>query len=124
MKFTPWLAGAGTIFSGYFVVQFLRGTCSGGCSFLWSVPTCMFGFVIFLAILIASLLTKMQVVRGAAVVGILFSLYFSVKELQVCLTCYPLGLPNCVYGLVMYAIIFWLAKREYSPKTRKRKSSK
>lgn len=123
MRIIAWLSGIGVLFSGYFVVQYLRGACSGGCSYLGSVPTCLIGFLFFLAILIAALLKKVQWVRGFAIAAIIFSLYFSVQELLVCWTCYPLGLPNCFYGLIMYGVILCLTWCKPAKKSQ-RKSTK
>jgi uncharacterized membrane protein len=107
------LALAGVLFSGYLTMQWFRGLCAGGCSLLGGYPTCLYGLIMFSVLLIASLLMPryaqaMQVVHWVAFAGVLFSLYFSVRELSVCLFCYPLGLPNCVYGLVVYATVWVL----------------
>lgn len=55
--------------------------------------------------------TSLKVILGISVVGMLFSGYLSYDELteKVCPLggcSYVLGLPACVYGLVMYLAVF------------------
>jgi len=118
------LAIIGTLFSGYLTSQWFSGVCSGGCSILWGYPTCLYGLVMYLAILVAAIVAlwkekALRVVFWVSVAGMLFSLYFSVLELIPCQFCYWLGLPNCVYGFVMYAILAWLSNPGCKPKPRR-----
>lgn len=110
------LAVAGVLFSGYLSAQWTRGACSGGCSILLGLPTCAYGFIMFSIILVGSLLGTRKpiantVARYTAVFGILFSLWFSARELMPPND--PFGywliLPNCVYGLVVYAAVAFFA---------------
>jgi hypothetical protein len=115
-KLTALISLVGTLFSGYLTASyFINQSCSLGCSFLFGYPTCMYGFVLFALLLLFSLIDHEQsrpILLTISIMGVLFSLWFAIKELGVCIACYPLGLPNCVYGLVLYAIVVWLAWRE------------
>jgi hypothetical protein len=108
------LAIAGVLFSGYLSYEgMVKGTCTG-CQFLFGYPTCLYGFVMFALILLGALLSGKHasgaaLVRVVTAAGILFSVYWAIVELRVCWFCYPLGLPNCVYGLVMYCVVAALA---------------
>lgn len=57
----------------------------------------------------------LQIILVISVAGILFSGYLSYHELFAkkckfgCSTKHIVGLPPCVYGLVMYAIVFLVA---------------
>lgn len=110
------LATAGVLFSGYLSAQWTRGACDGGCSILLGLPTCAYGFIMFSIILIGSLLGARRPIarattRYTAVFGVLFSLWFSAQELMPPND--PFGywliLPNCVYGLVVYAAVAFFA---------------
>ena len=120
------LAIAGVLFSGYLTFSdLILGYCplTESCPYLFGWPVCIYGFVMFSALLILSGLCligkcpekrKKKLSYGVMVVsgiGILFSGTYSVLELYLtpCLNgaCnYTLLLPSCVYGLVMYVVIF------------------
>lgn len=56
----------------------------------------------------------LKIVGGISVFGLLFSGYLSYSELvkTICVTgdcSYVLGLPACVYGFIMYLIVFVVA---------------
>ncbi|HIH24000.1 TPA: hypothetical protein HA251_03125 [Candidatus Woesearchaeota archaeon] len=110
------LATAGVLFSGYLSAQWTRGACDGGCSILLGLPTCAYGFVMFSIILIGSLLGTRRPIaetlaRYTAVLGVLFSLWFGAQEMMPPND--PFGywliLPNCAYGLVVYAAVVFFA---------------
>jgi uncharacterized membrane protein len=56
--------------------------------------------------------TSLKVIMGISILGMLFSGFLSYNELfcssGICAAASPisLGLPPCVYGLIMYAIVF------------------
>lgn len=113
------LAAAGALFAGYLSSQWTIGACSGGCSILWGLPTCVYGFATFSTILVAAVLSgsrqgARQVVRYAAVFGVLFSAWYAARELLPPNDPfgYWLVLPNCVYGLIVYAAIAAIAFSE------------
>lgn len=115
-RIIKWLGLAGVLFAGFLSFRFLvLKSCGGGCSILWGLPTCVYGLVMFLAIFIASMhpaKKAMCVVRAMSVFGILFSLWYVVQELSQCVLCWELGFPNCVYGLVVYSVIAFLAFKD------------
>ena len=111
----------GVLFSGYlsFTKLFL-GSCplKEGCPLFLNYPACYFGFIFFLILLIMSIILFKSVTRGKlktvfyiSLLAIVFALYSTIKEylLPSCLNgiCdYSLLLPTCVYGLIMYIVIF------------------
>jgi uncharacterized membrane protein len=112
------IALVGMLFSGFLTVQKLfSGTCSlkEGCAYLFGLPTCLYGLIMFAAIALISFLVIIKKTRPApaktatlalAAIGILFSGYYSITELTSCNGCsYSLLLPACVYGLVMYLTV-------------------
>lgn len=58
LKIIAWIALAGMLFSGYLSYSELSsGICEiGGCSTIGSVPACVYGFVMYLIVFIASIL--------------------------------------------------------------------
>ncbi|HIH32610.1 TPA: hypothetical protein HA235_07955 [Candidatus Woesearchaeota archaeon] len=114
----------GLFFSGYLTVgQLLTGTCpiGGGCPFLWGYPVCTYGFIMFIILFFSSLMLHFKkgdtftkkILLIVSIIGVLFSLYFAIQELFV-IKCpggckWPLLLPTCIYGLIMYLIILYAA---------------
>jgi uncharacterized membrane protein len=113
----------GTLFSGYLTfAKMVMGSCplAESCIYLFGYPTCVYGFVMFLIMLISSLClmkkkykeeTMMKIVSYVSLIGVLFSLYFAVQEIffptcpgGVC--SYGLLLPTCVYGFIFYIVVF------------------
>lgn len=82
-------------------------SCGSGTVTIFSLPTCVYGFFMFLAVLVADLVslnaarTRSMIAATyyLGIVGVLFSGGLSVYELFVVKT--P-QLPACVYGLVFY----------------------
>lgn len=114
-KVILWLSIAGALFSGFLSWQFSQGLCAGGCQLLLGLPTCVYGLTLFLLILTALAVQhqySMHAVLGIASAGVLFSLVLAIIELRICLFCWQLGLPNCVYGFVVFLAIAILAYRE------------
>ncbi|MFA5992365.1 MAG: hypothetical protein WC796_01520 [Candidatus Pacearchaeota archaeon] len=121
----------GVLFSGYMTfVKLFSGVCpiTEGCAILLGYPVCIYGLIMFF-ILFVLICVRLFGVRKkdlesiggvdkglfyVSLIGFLFSLYFSIKELffNSCGTIfsgnchYSLGVPSCVYGFVMYLIIF------------------
>lgn len=110
---------AGLLFSGFLTFQkAFSGTCSlrEGCTYIYGYPSCLYGFALFLLLTIFSSMAlsgkKMRdYIMTTTVVGILFALYSSIKELSISITGYGLILPSCVYGLIIYIIVFICALR-------------
>ncbi|MCX6815602.1 MAG: hypothetical protein NT120_02000 [Candidatus Aenigmarchaeota archaeon] len=112
----------GVLFSGYLTfAKLVLGTCplTEPCAYFLGQPTCMFGFVFFIILFIASVLLMfkkyneiklIKVLTYISLIAIIFSFYFSYVDLF--LTACPGGckfsmlLPTCVYGLVFYIIVF------------------
>lgn len=110
----------GTLFAGYLSFEkFFSNVCvlSEGCSELFGIPTCLYGFVLFFILTMLSLvsfLSDSKFSKGInliAIIGFLFSLYFSVYELFFAPinilngANYSLILPSCVYGMILYIVI-------------------
>jgi len=110
----------GVLFSGYLTfTKFVLGFCPlrESCPFLWGYPVCVYGFIMFFALLVASITSlkhkedklALNVLLYVSILGILFSAYYTYQELFV-IKCvggcvYSLGIPTCIYGFVMYLII-------------------
>lgn len=112
------LSIAGLLFSGYLTfTKLFSQTCSlsEGCQYLWGYPTCMYGFIFFSLLFIIGILAMvmkrqkcfmLSIVSGLAV---LFSGYFVIIDIIQWTGHYSLGLPSCVYGFVMFVLIFILS---------------
>ncbi|MBM3282549.1 MAG: hypothetical protein FJY86_04400 [Candidatus Diapherotrites archaeon] len=124
-KYILLVALAGVLFSGWLTyTKVITGNCPlrEGCPYLLGLPTCVYGFIIFGTILVLTYLWhsnakkykgNLEWISRVALFGILFSGYYSFIELmdpscpiKPCV--YSLLLPSCVYGLVMYVVVFWL----------------
>jgi len=112
----------GTLFAGYLTVsKLLLGYCplTEPCPIFLGYPACVYGFVLYLAMLamsafalfskkVASRHSLSSAIFWVSLIGVLFALYSTYQEVyficpQGCH--YSLGMPTCVYGLVMYIII-------------------
>lgn len=104
----------GMAFSGFLTFErYFSGTCAltEGCSLFLGYPSCIYGFALFLLAFVLALVAirnnrALDFVMIISLLGILFSLYSSVKELTTHLTGYTLFLPSCVYGLAIYSVVF------------------
>lgn len=113
---------AGVLFSGYMSsVKLFSNVCAFGetCPYIFGMPACYIGFVLFLSLLITSKLlvfTKIQTRKISkalliiSAAGVLYSLYFAVPELPLIsengFKAYALGLPTCVLGSIFFIVIF------------------
>jgi len=112
----------GLLFSGYLSYQkFVHDVCAlNECPRFLGYPACYYGFVMYVALFLASLLyvfankQTLRVIQNVAVMGILFSGYFTVLELPKLfsqgLSAYVMGLPSCAYGLLFYTAILVCAR--------------
>jgi uncharacterized membrane protein len=113
---------AGTLFAGYLgLSKLFTGECtlSTSCSYFLGYPTCYYGFGMFGLMLVLSIIyffTNKSIYAKAiaitATLGVIFSGYFSVKEILPMFTegvTYGLILPSCSYGLLVYLIVLYLA---------------
>lgn len=118
------LALAGTLFAGYLSYnKFFAKTCvlTEGCSYLFGIPTCFYGFTLFFLIFILSFSSVMtgikfgKAIRFISILGILFSGSFTIYELFFAPinilngASYSLLLPSCAYGLVFFLVIWILS---------------
>jgi hypothetical protein len=118
------LSLAGFLFAGYLTYsKVITGTCplTEGCPYLFGLPTCVYGALFFGILLLASILhylnkneKHIKVIQWVSIAGILFSGFYSIQEIfypsciiQPCT--YSLLIPSCIYGLVMYVLIAYLA---------------
>ncbi len=107
----------GLLFSGYLSYQkFVYDVCAlNECPRFLGYPACYYGFAMYVALFISSLLyvfankQTLHVVKTVAIMGLLFSGYFTVLEMPKLfsqgLSAYVMGLPSCAYGLMFYAVI-------------------
>jgi uncharacterized membrane protein len=115
------LSIAGTLFAGTLAYRkYVQNVCSfrESCPIFLGQPVCIYGFIIFLALLVLSLLVyRLQKPAFAiallvvSMVGVLFSGYFAIQE--VFFTLWPIGgytlvLPSCVWGFVVFVAVFVL----------------
>lgn len=103
----------GVGFSGFLsFTNFFLGFCPliEGCPLILGVPACLYGLGFFVALLALALLDKRSVVY-VALAGVAFSVYSTFIELLIPGLSYSLGLPSCVYGLVLYLIILFLGRQ-------------
>jgi uncharacterized membrane protein len=109
----------GALFSGYLTWQNYWGsgcgqalvTCGVGptTALIFGQPTCVYGFVMFAAVLILALASWrrpddrrwLSAILTLGIAGTLFAAGLSVYEL-VWLDAWTYGLPACVYGLIFY----------------------
>jgi len=105
----------GTLFAGYLAfTKLFSGTCSltEGCSYFMGYPTCIFGFIFFLILFILSLFSFKHNTKTptliVSILAILFSGYFTIVDIQQWTGHYSLGLPSCIYGLILFVLIFIL----------------
>ena len=116
------LSVCGVLFAGFLTFKkYFDNVClfNESCPIFLGRPTCVYGLGIYLVLLVLSILVftlkddlkkrlYTKLVFGVSVLGILFSGYFTIKELIVCQSSncnYTLILPTCAYGLVMYIAI-------------------
>lgn len=116
------MTSAGVLFSGYMSsVKLFSNVCAFGetCPYIFGMPACYIGFVLFLSLLITSKLlvfTKIQTRKISkalliiSAAGVLYSLYFAIPELPLIsengFKAYALGLPTCVLGSMFFIVIF------------------
>ncbi len=112
----------GSLFAGYLSFQKLTTkTCvlTEGCGYLFGIPSCVYGFVLFFLILIFALVTMFseetnmkKTIKIISLIGILYSFGFSIYDLFLAPinilngAKFTLFLPSCIYGLIFYLIIF------------------
>lgn len=100
----------GVLFSGFLTFYNAIGACPliEGCSELFGLPSCVYGLIIFGAILLFSII-KTDLIRITSIVGVGFSAAMSIIDLFIAPSpYYSLGLPSCIYGLAMYVVILVL----------------
>ncbi len=123
MSAIAFLSLLGSLFAGYLSYKkFFAGTCAltEGCSYFLGQPTCFYGFVLFFLIFIMAFTSMVSrghfssAIRLFSVVGVLFSGYFALYELFFAPlnllngAVFALLLPSCVYGLVLFLVIWIL----------------
>jgi|SRR3989344_2785895 len=116
---------AGFLFAGYLTFSKIAlGVCPllEPCPIFFGQPACFYGFILYTILLIISgfLLFKKNVqekklvpwLLGVSAFGIIFAISSTIKEVFLS-SCpggkcvYSLGLPTCIYGLIMYCVIFF-----------------
>jgi hypothetical protein len=117
----------GSLFAGYLSYKKLTSnTCvlTEGCANFLGLPTCVYGFLMFFLIFALALIVMTaninlrKPIRIISIIGILFSGSFSVYELFLAPfnilngAKFSLLLPSCVYGALMFLIIFILERKK------------
>ena len=112
------LVCCGLLFSGYLsAVKLLSNACAFNepCPYFLGYPACWYGFVMYLAMFIATGLTitrktgytaALKVDLGVSAVGIVFAGSFAIQELLQSRITGTLGLSTCAYGFIFYVAIF------------------
>lgn len=112
------VSAVGVVYSGYLsYVSLFTG--AGGCeSYYFGLPACFYGFVIYLLTLVVgvALLLGRRNWRAGLIVaislgGMVFSAYLTlyVLSLRSCVSLQVMGVPPCILGLAMYAVVLGLA---------------
>ncbi len=114
----------GTMFAGYLAFsKMILGTCALGeaCVNILGLPSCVYGFCLFAAILAVSgyaVIAKVsetwveKTLQVLGIVGVIFSAYVSILDIGPWLSSgasYSLVLPSCVYGLAFFIAVLVLA---------------
>jgi uncharacterized membrane protein len=108
------LSAIGVLYSGYLSFISLASGHPACETFYLGLPSCFYGLVIYAAILVTSVATLFAIrnVRTGALVlisigGVAFSGYLTwiVMVAISCTTLEIFGLPPCVYGLGMFALV-------------------
>lgn len=114
------LAVIGTLFSGYLTYYTFTSNKPGCDLFFFGLPSCFFGALIYTAVFVLSLVVvadrhsrskKAVAISVISAVGIAFASFLTlyVLSFKSCTSLEILGIPPCVYGLVMYVAILLLA---------------
>jgi len=119
---------SGVLFSGYMsAVKFMTSNCAFDepCPLFLGYPACYFGFGLFLALLLTSLLTWAHILRlqyarfllrFISLSGALFAGYFVAQELlryrAAGFQHGTLVVPTCTYGFIFFLIIFGLSFKQ------------
>ncbi len=122
LKTMFFLGLAGVLFSGYMsAVKFFTSTCAfnSPCPYFLGHPACFYGFGMFLLIFASAILGLLRIVSRKnmsnvvaviSALGIIFSGYFTIPEIEKFMahlnTGATLNLPTCAFGFIFYAIIF------------------
>ena len=112
----------GLLFSGtlsYFSMVLGKCLLKDPCPVFFHLPSCFYGFIIFLTILILSLVSLIKEKKRdnlmewtfyISIIAVLYAIFSASYEIfYLCAdgSCkYSLILPTCVYGLIMYLVIF------------------
>ena len=114
---------AGFLFSGYLsAVKLFTSTCAfnSPCPYFLGYPACWYGFTMFTLIFAASIrgwcknacLKKAnKMITIISGLGVLFSGYFTLPEIERMFSPAPQSLPLCAFGLVFYLLIFIFSVR-------------
>ncbi len=117
------LAAGGTLFAGYLSYgQVFTGRCLLGqtCPFMWGYPACVYGFGMFVLMLVITLLalggistrTMLRLNALIATLGIAFSGWLVVGEIvNGTLIGGSLGGSSCLWGRAMYIAILYFSRR-------------
>lgn len=111
---------AGVLFSGYLTYYTIFSHKPGCEVFIFGLPSCFYGALMYLIVFILSLYlirtskSKSKIPATLAIVsliGVLFASFLTwyVLTQLSCTSLEILGIPPCVYGLVMYLIVLILA---------------
>jgi hypothetical protein len=113
----------GILFSGtlsYFSMVLGKCLLKDPCPVFFGLPSCFYGFILFLTLIILSVLAMlkekkrdnlMDGIYYLSIIAVLYAIFSASYEVfYLCAdgSCkYSLGLPTCIYGLIMYLVIFF-----------------
>ncbi len=116
------LSVAGVLFAGYLsFFKLFTGNCALNepCPFFLGYPACWYGLVLFVILMIQSIIaltinfpTCRYGIPVVSLTGTIFSGSFVYGDVMTWLTSgqsYALILPSCVYGFIVFAVIFVLS---------------
>lgn len=130
VRFTKYvvLTVAGLLFSGYLSgTKLLSGTCAFNepCPYFLGLPACYIGFVMFVALTFVAVQGRrgglssdraLTYLFRLSIIGTAFAGYLVIPEVagwvQYGFSATTLGLPSCVYGLIVYLAVLTLVIRD------------
>jgi uncharacterized membrane protein len=114
------LAVMGTLFSGYLTYYTFANNKPGCDLYFFGLPSCFFGALMYAIIFISSLVViadhayrnkRTIAISIISAIGIAFATFLTlyILSFKTCTSLEILGIPPCVYGLLMYIAILLLA---------------
>lgn len=126
--FITLVALAGMLYSGYLTYVTYASSTVGCEIFYFGLPSCFYGMLMYAAIFIAGLAgrglakdKRRLAISAIAGFGTAFAIYVT-SYVMINTSCKPLdifGMPPCVPGLIMYAVLFVIAVASFAGRKRR-----